>query len=375
MTPLRSPPSSSSNPLRPRLARALRELAREPFLPPDFCRTSLLFSSLVAAELIIVVISLAEIDGGRWTFERFLAASVMSLWMALAAAVVLCKARPWLLRLPLAGGAVLCWLLPVSTVWLASIALMLADVALPFGLELSGGSGRSFATRNALIAAVVYAALLRYFYVQEQWLRNERAQARAAVDALQARIRPHFLFNSMNSIASLVRRDPLTAERAIEDLADLFRAALGASEGMSTLGEELSLCQRYLDIEKLRLAERLQVKLDVEDAALLQVAAPRLSLQPLVENAIHHGVARLAAGGEIGIRIWGEPGSVAVSIVNPVPATPAAVDAGNRHALSNIEQRLAYHFGDRARLSRGREGGDYRVTLRLPRSAAPAASR
>src|SRR5690606_5465417 len=135
----------------------------------------------------------------------------------------------------------------------------------------------------AALAAIITAAALRYFYVQQQWAEQVQAKADAEVRALQARIRPHFLFNSMNSIASLVRRDPATAERAIEDLSDLFRAALGAGQGPATLDEEIILAERFLAIEKLRLGDRLKVDWQREDDLPLTLSMPRLILQPLVE--------------------------------------------------------------------------------------------
>src|SRR5690606_35053040 len=155
------------------------------------------------------------------------------------------------------------------------------DRELGLDMTVAEGFGLRFALSCTAIAALLAAALLRYFYIQQQWTSQVFAHARAEVQALQARMRPHFLFNSMNSIASLVRRDPDTAQRAVEDLADLFRAALGAGQGDSTLQEELSLLRRYLAIEALRLGERLRVDWQLEDELPLDLSLPRLLLQPL----------------------------------------------------------------------------------------------
>lgn len=323
-----------------------------------------MFTTLVAAELVVVILWLAP--GSLLGGDAFLGASTLAMWLALCSAVLLCSLRPWLARLPLPAGAVVAWLIPVLTSLLACWAVMEAGAVLLGPLDPSAGFTRDFALRTAAVVAVLSAFLLRYFHVQALWLRNERAQARAAVDALQARIRPHFLFNSMNSIASLVRRDPETAEHAMEDLADLFRAALGAGDGMCELGEELALCRQYLGIEKLRLAARLEVAWQVDEAVARSARVPRLSIQPIVENAIHHGIARLPRGGRMLISVQARGDQAEIEVLNPCPPPRSSPASGNRHALSSIEQRLDYHFGDRARMTRGYHAGYYRCTVHVP---------
>jgi two-component system sensor histidine kinase AlgZ len=215
------------------------------------------------------------------------------------------------------------------------------------------------------LAALVTAAAFRYFYVQAQWQRQIRAQARAQVSALQARIRPHFLFNSMNTIASLIRSQPVAAERAVEDLADLFRAALKAGDEPSPLGVEIELVRRYLDIEQLRLGSRLKVEWDI--AGLPEdVPIPALLLQPLIENAVHHGIQPLPEGGVVTIVARTEPERVVISIRNPC-APVAARGEGNRMALGNIRQRLAYHYGNRAALEMEQGRDYYFCRLSIPR--------
>jgi two-component system sensor histidine kinase AlgZ len=192
-----------------------------------------------------------------------------------------------------------------------------------------------------------------------------QAQAAAEVRALQARIHPHFLFNSMNTIASLVRSDPETAERAVEDLSDLFRAALGAGKGESTLGEELTLTERYLSIESLRLGDRLQVGWQLPADLPRGLTMPHLILQPLVENAVNHGVARLTAGGRVEIDARVERGRLLLRITNPCPRE-LEDQPGNRHAQSSIAQRLEHRFEGRARMTTTRGEGYYAVELELP---------
>jgi two-component system sensor histidine kinase AlgZ len=219
--------------------------------------------------------------------------------------------------------------------------------------------------------------MLRYFYVLAQWQARLAAVTRAQVDALQARIRPHFLFNSMNTVAALIRVDPDAAERTVEDLSELFRAALGQhNNDDGTLGDELALVERYLAIEQLRLGDRLRVQRDL--AALpANFPLPRLLLQPLVENAVRHGIQPLVGGGEVILRGAVEAKMLRIDIINPLPAT--AAEPGNGHGLDNVRQRVAYRYGLLARVEAGAQGGGdgerFIVTLYLPLPASSEHSR
>ena len=204
---------------------------------------------------------------------------------------------------------------------------------------------------NVLIAALLGAAMLRYFYVLAQWQARLAAVTRAQVEALQARIRPHFLFNSMNTVAALIRVDPAAAERTVEDLSELFRAALGQHDtGDGTLGEELALVERYLAIEQLRLGERLRVRRELDDLPA-DFPLPRLLLQPLVENAVRHGIQPLREGRR------GDPArparrpaasaSRSSTRCRPTPPRP-----GNGHGLDSVRQRIAYRYGPQATRAR-----------------------
>ena len=342
--------------------------ARDPWLP-DLCRLPRIAAGLGVAQLVVVVLALAPREGGAWSLAGFCAASVFALWLALVVAIALCKSKPLIDRLPPGLGLLAAIALPMTVAALAAYAVHQLDIGLGTHFGLPAEESLRFVSSIALLTAVITAISLRYFYVREQWQAQLQAQAKAQVDALQARIRPHFLFNSMNTIAALVRRDPATAERAVEDLADLFRAALGAGETGSTLAEELELCERYLSIESLRLGERLRVAWDLAEPLPRTLAMPRLVLQPLVENAVIHGVARLPEGGEIVIRVAVDADVLRVRITNPV-LPPRERDTGNRHAQDSIARRLEYHFGPRAGLTRAFVDGYYVCELTLP--LAPA---
>ena len=330
---------------------------------PEFCSLPTLFAVMIVAELVALVVVLAPDPSQRPWLPRLGVASVYVQWLALLNAVALCSMRQPLERLTPRAGFIVAWLVSITVTVLGSLVVWQMDQALGLGLTAAPGEGLRFLLGNAVVAALISAALLRYLFVLELWQERVEAASKAQVDALQARIRPHFLFNSMNTIASLIRTRPAEAERTVEDLSDLFRAALGSGDTPGTLGEELDLMDHYLRIEKLRLGDRLRVEIEADDLPR-DLPLPRLLLQPLVENAIYHGVQPLANGGTIHISGRHPPGRVEITIRNPLP--PDAAPKRNGHALQNIRARIEYHFGSRGELSVDPGGGEYAVTVRLP---------
>jgi two-component system sensor histidine kinase AlgZ len=337
---------------------------------PDFCRLPTLFAVIVGAELVVAILALAPLGHEHWQPAAFGTASLFAQWTALFSATLLCKLRIPLSRLRPVVGALLAWSLPVCVAALGATLLFQIDRGLGLMPDMVNVDPTRFVLSCSALTGLIGAAALRYAYVQEQWRQQVRAQAKSEVDALQARIRPHFLFNSMNTIASLVRSDPAKAERAVEDLSDLFRAALGAGEGESTLAEELELVERFLAIEELRLGDRLQVRWQREEPLPWDLKLPRLLLQPLVENAIIHGIAKLADGGTIDIGLRAQGRTLHVRVGNPCPPVDATAgngrEAGNRHAQHSIEHRLRYHFGSAASMATRRDAGYYACELKLP---------
>jgi two-component system sensor histidine kinase AlgZ len=223
----------------------------------------------------------------------------------------------------------------------------------------------SFLGRNVGISFLVTGLALRYFYVTHQWRRNVEMQAKARVHALQARIRPHFLFNSMNTIASLTRSDPAQAEMAVQDLADLFRANLSEKRNTITLEQELEVARIYQRIEQLRLGDRLRVDWNISPLPKLALV-PGLLLQPLLENAIYHGVEPRPDGGVVTVTGEISGGLITIVVRNPVQHERESEREGNRLALANIRERLALMYGERALVKAGRFGDEYIVTLRFP---------
>jgi two-component system sensor histidine kinase AlgZ len=221
---------------------------------------------------------------------------------------------------------------------------------------------------------VVTALALRYFYVTHEWRHNVELQAKARVHALQARIRPHFLFNSMNTIAALTRSNPARAEEAVQDLADLFRANLNEKRNQISLAEEIDVARTYQRMEQLRLGERLHVEWKIE-ALPTDALVPGLTLQPLLENAIYHGVEPRPDGGVVTVTGEFNKGMITIVVKNPVPAANLTMRDGNRLALANIKERLDLMYGERATVKAGRFDDQYIVTLRFPFTATPVDSK
>ncbi|MCB1908310.1 MAG: histidine kinase [Rhodocyclaceae bacterium] len=214
----------------------------------------------------------------------------------------------------------------------------------------------------ALWAAVAVAVVLAYFDYREKLLTPSLAEAR--LQALTVRMRPHFLFNSLNAVLGVIRSDPRRAEQALEEMSDVFRAVMKENRELITIDDELALCERYLGLERLRLGDRLQVDLDVDDLpgdALI----PPLMLQPLVENAVYHGIEPLSEPGMVGVKGMLRGGDVVLEVSNPV-ARAGRPHAGNQMAMENIRERLMLFYDLEASLAVESDGGQYRVRIRLP---------
>jgi two-component system, LytTR family, sensor histidine kinase AlgZ len=349
----------------PKTRMSTQDQSVSPRWLPDFCSLSVLFAVMVVAELLALVILIAPSDESRPLLQRLATTSVFVQWLALLCVVCLCKLRPQLEKMTPAFAVFMAYVLMLFVTIVGSALVFNIDQQLRLGLTLPAEFQTRFILRNALLCALIGAALLRYFYVTEQWRARLRAEAKARFEALQARIRPHFLFNSMNTIASLIPTRPREAERAVEDLSDLFRAALGNDAARSTLGAELDLVRRYLDIEKLRLGERLRVEMDIAELPA-DLPTPSLLLQPLVENAVYHGIQQLSEGGTVTVRGRRVDGGVEVAIHNPCP--PAGERAAGRHgmALVNTRARIEYHFGQRGSLAVDAGANEFTCTVKLP---------
>jgi two-component system sensor histidine kinase AlgZ len=345
---------------------------------PDFCAGRSVAVVLLVCQLLAFVVVASSAATAELPAIRLLKVSLFLHWLGLMSALTLCATRPLLVRLSVDRLSAAAFLLVIATTALLSLGAWHALRWAGYGVELGAAEGSAelaFVLRNAAIAAIVTAVLLRYLWVQHQWRRNVELEARSRVEALTARIRPHFLFNSMNTIAALIRSRPADAERAVEDLADLFRASLADARVQVALEDELALARGHLRMEQLRLGERLKVEWRAVDAPSA-ARVPRLLLQPLVENAVRHGIEPLPGGGTVSISVRAQDGALVLEVENPRPAPGAALPIdgeveGNRMALANIRQRLELVYGSKAALAVHEEADRFVVMVRIPLEVAP----
>jgi two-component system sensor histidine kinase AlgZ len=223
----------------------------------------------------------------------------------------------------------------------------------------------TFILRTFAISSIVVALAMRYLYISSEWRRSIVLEAQSRISALQALIRPHFLFNSMNTIASLTRTDPVQAEQAVEDLSDLLRSTMSSPKDLSSLKQELEIAAIYQRIEKLRLGDRLSVRWDIDDLPM-RARIPNLTIQPLLENAICHGIELLTDGGEIVVSGIRDGKTLQITISNPVAKGKAREKIGNNMAMSNIRQRFELAYNSRGSVDVDDSNDRYTVTLRFP---------
>lgn len=330
---------------------------------PDFCAAGTILVILLVAELVAIVLTLASSEPGAFLTELS-KMSMYVLWLALLGTAVLCRIRPWAEKQGNTEAFVICFVvLEVMCLALAEVTYWLT---VRFGQAvIIDDTHAGFVASTFAISSIVIALAMRYLYVSSEWRRSIMLEAQARISALQALIRPHFLFNSMNTIASLTRSNPKQAEEAIEDLADLLRANLGATKDRTTLKEELEVAAIYQRIEKLRLGDRLSVRWDVAELPM-RALIPSLTIQPLLENAIYHGIELLPDGGEVNVSGKRIDDDLRISISNPVASDQARKKGGNKMAMANIRQRFELAYGNRAKVDVEETDSDYSVQLQFP---------
>lgn len=340
------------------------ELGNEGFLP-NFCEGRNVVLVMIGAEVLALILSLAQNVTGSELWARLLLISLFTQWVALTSVAILCYFSRRVNDEDTRRTIALTYSIILSVTLLFSIAALWLIRSLY--LQVSPDYAGQFVVRNLIICAIVTALVLRYFYVQHQWKSNTEAEAKARIQALQARIRPHFLFNSMNLIASLTRTHPDQAEAAVVDLAHLFRVSLG-EKNLLSLKEELQVTKRYLSIEKHRLGDRLKVVWEIDEDIDMYTKLPALMLQPLVENALYHGIEPLTEGGTVTISLLNKPDAIEVRVANPLSTrSDQRVHKGNRMAQENIRQRLQLAYGDEGKLNINARDDLYVVSFRIPR--------
>ncbi len=337
---------------------------------PDFCSAQAVLAIVLIVEVVAIMIALVR-DSLVHNFWIDLAGcSLFLLWVGLTCSAVLCRTRAWLQSMSIPRAATIALGLLLLTVGIVS------ELVFRVGQTWSSGGGAAtplfpldhagFLLRNVAVGFIVSALALRYFHISAEGKRNVEMAALARIRALQARIRPHFLFNSMNTIAELTRSNPERAEQAVEDLADLFRASLDEAHTQISLRDELEIARTHQRIEQLRLGDRLQVQWDV-DSLPMRAQVPALIVQPLLENAVYHGIEMLPAGGLITITGSLRDGRIEIEVRNPIPLQHNYGDReGNRMALENISQRLSLAWPGRARIETRQEAGEFSARLIFP---------
>ncbi len=328
-----------------------------PDLLPDFRNMGVIARVLLAVNAAAALGALYATNALPRALEHFVQAAAFLEPLLLAELIALFALSPWLARLSYAIGC-------AAVVGLvAALAGLYHAAAGQLALELPPSL-----LRTMTLAAALAASLLLYFRLYTKAFSPALAEAR--LQALQARIRPHFLFNSLNAVLSLIRRDPKRAERSLEDLADLFRTLMSDARQFVRLADEIALLERYAEIEQLRLGERLRITWEL-DTAPPDALLPSLVLQPLLENAIYHGVEPGTAAGDVLVHIERRGERVHAVIENPYIEAEQR-RAGNRMALDNVRERLALFFDAEARLEARPLGDRFRIDIEMPYRAARA---
>lgn len=345
-----------------------KEQRHERHFLPDFGSFGMAVRFILLAEVVALLITIGRnpvFDEQAWQDLNLLSAFAISI--SLCSVVILKLANPLLARTSVLFGSVLVIVLVLFVTAVGTDALLFA--LHDFGLipERWPPWRASLIIRSLLVAFIISVFGLRYVIAQHRADVEARAQQEARMQALQSRIRPHFLFNSLNSVASLTRSNPEKAEAVLHDLADLFRVLLADARKLVPISAEREISRQYLEIEKIRLGDRLQIQWNVSPNIPRAALIPALTMQPLLENAIYHGIEPRFAGGMIKIDMWTEGETLNILISNPLPEVKKPTQGrGNKIAQDNTRQRLTTQFGATATLQTFEEGGQYHVKIKMP---------
>lgn len=332
---------------------------------PDFCRGEMVLNVVVLAEFLAIIFTIVAPPFSTNMFLDLFLISLFLQWIALLSVSSLCLARPFLNRLPdnrallFTYAMLLCitWLVSELSLWLLAAFDYLSTPRPEWHLQ--------FHVQNLVVSAIINAMALRYFAARDQLRKTTLATERARAQILKHRIRPHFLFNSMNIIASLTQRAPAKAEAALEDMADLFRLMLDERKDLALVQNEVKVARKYLKLEKLRLEQRLNVNWNV-NGVTRQAKTPVLMLQILLENAVRHGIEPLPEGGDIDIQIDIVDEDLRVLVKNSVlPKKPDHYREGEV-ALDNVRLRLRDLYGDDASIEIRQGEQFFTVEIRHP---------
>jgi two-component system sensor histidine kinase AlgZ len=325
---------------------------------PDCCNIGVIFRVLLAVNVVVLAAILMRTSGLQPGLLEFVESSILVELACLSSLLALCGLRQVIRTVSASGQRAACALVPAAVT-----ALLIHFLS---SLELfQQGFTHLTMVKGVLVAALFGIVLQHYFEMRTRAFSPALAEAR--LQALQARIQPHFLFNSLNAVLSLIRTEPRQAETTLEDLADLFRVLIRDGRDMTTLQDEIRVCKQYLAIEKVRLGQRLQVQwkaVDITEDVLRKAQIPSLLLQPLLENAVHYGVEPSGKPVLIQIHLSRSIDRIDISVVNPYHGD--APSTGNHMALENIRERLALLYDVEAQLTTTVARGYFEVRLRFP---------
>jgi len=319
---------------------------------PDFRNLGVCLRILIIVNLIALLAAIYDSKQVSGIFLTLAQQSTFIQPILLTSLCLLYAAYPLLAKLPY----------KLALIYIGILELIVTYVTYKFGDDFLGFEPVTPIANACIINLIICGILVYYFNLRQRALSPAIAEAR--LQALQARIRPHFLFNSINAVLSLLRSNPKRAETALEDMADLFRVLMADNRDLVPLAQEIALCRQYLALEKLRLEERLQITWQIDNMPP-DAMIPPLVLQPLVENAVYHGIEPLPEGGNIQIKIYTNRDEIHLVLTNPY-ANHTGQHSGNKMALTNIRERLALHFDAEASLTSTSYQQQYVVHIVLP---------
>jgi two-component system, LytTR family, sensor histidine kinase AlgZ len=319
---------------------------------PNFCNLGTMLRVVVIVNVFCLAAALVRVDKGNGLWTQFLLISAIAQPAIMVSLLVNCALRRLFAKL---------------TYWPSVLLLVAVQAGVGFAFwwwleTLTPLDSNVTWWQFAALFAFIVGVMLVYFDLRSRALSPALTEAR--LQALQARIRPHFLFNSLNAVLSLIRTEPRRAERMLEDMSELFRVLMADNRKLTPLADEIELCQRYLEIEQIRLGDRLRVKWNI-DSTPTNALVPPLILQPLIENAVYHGIEPLNVPGELVIDVTARAKQVEIRLANPYRASSTHV-SGNRMAIANIKERLQLHFDAEASLRTDIASDRYTVTITMP---------
>jgi two-component system sensor histidine kinase AlgZ len=337
-------------------ARSIKQNTRFDGLP-NFRNLGITLRILLISNGLALTLALLLANTWSEVSENMVQIAVLQTPIVLISLMLLWAGQPWLSQLSYWRGALVVNLIVVA------LTLVIYYLGREIYRPLGGDDQYFDVTRYALLSLMVCVILLMYFRLRAQVLSHALIEAR--LQMLRARIRPHFLFNSINAVLGIVRTQPKKAEAALEDMADLFRMAMADVQDLVPLPQEIKLCKQYLALEQLRMGERLRVDWQLKDVPD-DVLIPPLLLQPLLENAVYHGIEPLSQGGCINIMLHLSDKQMQVRVENPCLLRHQGAHQGNKIALSNIRERLELLFDVEAHYQVEIGKDFYRVEIAFP---------